>query len=113
MNGKEYVEAAIGKAEGVLSGLRSSGKLQGDPLLDSLAKACSDLGQFKNRATLKTKPGVNMALPVFEASQNLEESWEEARAAGGLEEFRTCLEEFVQAAEVLGGALKERTVVMT
>jgi hypothetical protein len=113
MTGKEYVQEAIDKAGRVLSDLRSSGKLDGNSLLGGLSKACSDLEQFKNRATLKTRAGVNLALPVFEAAQNLEEVWEEVKAGGGLEELKTGLEEVTLAAEVLSGALKERTVVMT
>ncbi|MEW6441427.1 MAG: hypothetical protein AB1640_10880 [bacterium] len=113
MTGKDYVQEAIDKAEKVLSGVRTSGKLDGQTVLEGLAKACSDLGQVKNRATLKTRAGVNLALPIFEAGQNLDDSWEEAQSGDGLEDLEERMEEFVMAADVLVGALKERTVVMT
>jgi len=114
MTGKEYVQDALDKAERALSGIRSSGKMDGEPVLEELAKACADLGQIKTRATLKTRTGVSLALPVFEAAQNLDEAWEEVQAGGeDLDDLKVSMDEFALAAEVLAGALKERTVVMT
>lgn len=113
MTGKEYVQEAIDKAQRVLSEIRGSGKLDGEPCFDAVAKACSDLEQVKNRATLKTKAGLNLALPIFEAAGNLDDAWSDAQGGSNFEDVKACLDAFAMAAEVLVGALKERTVVMT
>ena len=109
MNGKEYVVSAVDKADQVASDLKSSNKLEGDPLLEGLEKACETLGSFKNKATLRTKAGASIAIPVFEAAENLEAAWEDE----DLDEIKEKIEEFIESVEVLGGALKERTVIMT
>ncbi len=113
MTGKEYVQEAIDKAQRVLAEVRSSGRLDGEPCLEAASKACSDLEQVKNRATLKTKAGLNLALPIFEAAGSLEDAWSDAQGGSNLDDVKTCLDAFAMAAEVLVGALKERTVVMT
>lgn len=109
MNGKEYVVSATEKAEQIASDLKSSNKLDGDPLLDGLARACEILASFKNKATLRTKAGASIAIPVYEAAENLEAAWED----DDLEDVKERIEGFIEAVEVLGGALKERTVIMT
>ena len=109
MNGKEYLLSAVEKAEQVALDLKSSNKLDGDPLLEGLAKACETIGSFKNKATLRTKAGASIAIPVFEAAENLEAAWED----DDLEGVKERIEEFVESVEVLSGALKERTVIMT
>jgi hypothetical protein len=108
MNGKEYLLSAIEKLEPVSSDLQSGNKVDGD-LLEGLGKACETLGSFKNKATLRTKAGATIAIPVFEAAENLEAAWEE----DDLDDVRERIEEFIEAVETLGGALKERTVIMT
>jgi hypothetical protein len=113
MNGKEYVLSAVEKADQVASDLKSSDKLDGDPLLEGLTKACEILGALKNKATLRTKTGANIAIPVFEAAENLEAAWEDAEGGDDLDDVQEMIDEFIQAVEVLGGALKERTVIMT
>ena len=113
MNGKDYVLSAVEKADQIASDLKSSGKLGGDPLLEGLAKACETLGSLKNKATLRTKAGAGIAIPVFEAAENLEASWEDAEGGDDLDDVKERIEEFIQAVEVFGGALKERTVIMT
>lgn len=113
MTGKEYVQEAIDKAQRVLSAVKSSGKLDGEPCLDVASKACSDLEQVKNRATLKTKAGINLALPLYEAAGNLDDAWSDAQGGTNFEDVKACLDAFAMAADVLVGALKERTVVMT
>jgi hypothetical protein len=113
MNGKEYVSSAVEKVGQIASDLKSSDKLEGDPLLEGLTKACETLGSLKNRATLRTKAGASVAIPVFEAAENLEESWEDAEGGDDLDDVKERIEDFIQAVEVFGGALKERTVIMT
>ena len=108
MNGKEYLLSAVEKAGPIVSDLESSGKLDED-LVAVLAKACEALGSFKNKATLRTKTGASIAIPVFEVAENLEAAWED----DDLDDVKERIEEFIEAVEVLGGALKERTVIMT
>ena len=109
MNGKEYLVNAVEKVGQVSSDLKSSNKLDGDPLMDGLTKACETLGSFKNKATLRTKTGASIVIPVFEAAEQLEGAWED----DDLDEVKERIEGFIEAVEVLGGALKERTVIMT
>jgi hypothetical protein len=109
MNGREYLVSAVEKAEQIASDLKSSGKLNGDPLLEGLTKACESLGSLKNKATLRTKAGATIAIPVFEAAERLEAAWED----GDLADVKERIEGFMEAVDVLGGALKERTVIMT
>ena len=113
MNGKEYVVSAVEKVEQVLSGVRSSNKLDGDLLLEGVARACEALGELKNKATLRTKAGTSIAIPVFEAAERLEVEWEDAGDGEDLEDVKERIEEFIEAVQVFGGALKERTVIMT
>lgn len=108
MNGKDYLLSVIEKVGPIGSDLESSSKVDGD-LVEGLAKACETLGSFKNKATLRTKAGASIVIPLFEAAENLETAWEE----DDLDEVKEKLEEFIEAVEVLGGALKERTVIMT
>jgi hypothetical protein len=109
MNGKEYLVSAAEKAERIASDLKSSGKLDGEPFLDGLRKACETLGSLKNKATLRTKSGATIAIPVFEAAERLEAAWEDE----DLDDVKERIEGFIEAVETLGGALKERTVIMT
>ena len=108
MNGKEYLLSAVEKVGPIASDLESSDKVDGD-LVKGLAKACEALGSFKNKATLRTKTGASIAIPVFEVAENLEDAWED----DDLDEVKEKIEDFIEAVEVLGGALKERTVIMT
>ncbi len=108
MNGKEYLLSAIEKLEPVSSDLKSGDKVDGD-LLEGLARAGEVLGSFKNKATLRTKAGASIAIPVYEAAENLEAALED----DDLDDVKERIEEFIEAVETLGGALKERTVIMT
>ena len=108
MNGKEYLLSSIEKVEPIASGLESSDKVDG-ALVEGLAKACETLGSFKNKATWRTKNGAGIAIPVYEVAENLEAAWED----DDLDEVKDRIEEFIEAVEVFGGALKERTVIMT
>ena len=108
MNGKEYLLSALEKVGPIASDLESSDKVDG-ALVKGLAQACETLGSFKNKATLRTKNGATIAIPVFEVAENLEAAWEDE----DLDDVAERIEEFVEAVEVLGGALKERTVIMT
>ena len=108
MNGKEYLLSAVEKVGPIASDLESSDKVDGE-LVKGLAKACEALGSFKNKATLRTKTGASIAIPVFEVAENLEDAWED----DDLDEVKEKIEDFIEAVEVLGGALKERTVIMT
>lgn len=108
MNGKEYLLSAMEKVEQVAAGLTSSNKVDGE-LLERLSKACETLGSLKGKATFRTKAGTNIAIPLFEVAENLEASWVD----DDLEDVKEGIEAFIDAVEVLGGALKERTVIMT
>ena len=108
MNGKEYLLSAVEKVGPIVSDLESSDKVEGD-LVQGLLKACETLGSFKNKATLRTKAGASIAIPVFEVAENLEAAWEDDDP----DDVKERIEEFIEAVEVLGGALKERTVIMT
>ena len=108
MNGKEYVLSSLEKVAPIASELESSDKVDGG-LVEGLAKACEALGSLKNKATLRTKNGATIAIPVFEVAENLEAAWEDE----DLDDVKERIEEFIEAVEVFGGALKERTVIMT
>ena len=113
MNGKEYIVEAIELTEKLVSEMKKSGLLGDDPLLDQTSSACDVLGNVKKKATLRTKAGTNMAFPVYDAAQKLEEAWEEAQESEDTDELKEQLEEFVNAVQTLGATLKERTVIMT
>jgi hypothetical protein len=113
MTGKDYVVGAKEKAEQLLAAIKATDVLKMDPLIKGVAKACETLEYVKNKPTLKTKPGTNLAFPVYDASNKLEEVWEETGKAGDSKDLREQIEEFVTAVETLNAALKERTVIMT
>lgn len=113
MNGKEYIVGAIELTEKLVPEMKNSGLLNGDPLLAQTSSACDVLGNIKKKATLRTKAGTNMAFPVYDAAQKLEEAWEDAKESEETEELKEQIEEFVNAVQTLGAALKERTVIMT
>ncbi len=113
MNGKDYVIKAIKMAERLVSEIKKSKVLDGDPLLDETNNACGVLGNVKKKATLRTKAGTNMAFPVYDAAQKLEEAWEEAQESEDTDELKEQLDEFVSSVQTLGATLKERTVIMT
>jgi hypothetical protein len=113
MNGKDYVIGAKEKAEQLLAAIKEADFLKTDSVIEEFARACEILEYVKNKATLKTKPGANLAFPVYDASNKLEEVWEETRKAGDSKELREQIEEFVTAVETLNAVLKERTVIMT
>ena len=108
MNGKEYLLSTVEKVGPIASELESSDEVDG-ALAEGLAKACEILGSFKNKATLRTKNGAGIVIPVFEVAENLEAAWEDE----DFDEVKERIEEFIEAVEVFGGALKERTVIMT
>jgi hypothetical protein len=113
MNGKDYVVGAKEKTERLLAFIKTADVLKMDPLLESVNKACETLEYVKNKATLKTRPGTNLAFPVYDASNKLEEVWEETGPTGDPRELKEQAEEFVAAVEALNAALRERTVIMT
>jgi hypothetical protein len=113
MNGKDYVIKAIKMVEWLVSEIKKSKVLDGDPLLGQTSSACDVLSHIKNKATLRTKAGTNIAFPVYDAAQKLEEAWEEAQENEDTDELREQLEEFVSCVHTLGATLKERTVIMT
>lgn len=113
MNGKDYVVGAREEAERLLAVMKTTEVLKADPVLEAVAKACETLEYVKNKATLKTRPGTNLAFPVYDASNKLKEIWEEIGEAGDPRELKEQIEEFVASVETLNAALKERTVIMT
>jgi hypothetical protein len=112
MNGKDYVVGAKEKVEQLLAVIKSADVFT-DPEIKAVAKACETLEYVKNKATLKTRPGTNLAFPVYDASNKLEEIWEESGPTGDPRELKEQIEEFVTSVETLNAALKERTVIMT
>jgi hypothetical protein len=113
MNGKEYVVEAKEKAERLLAAMKTTDGLKAKPVFEAVAKACETLEYVKNKPTLRTRPGTNLAFPVYDASNKLEEIWEETGGTGDMNELKEQIEEFVTSVEVLNAALKERTVIMT
>ncbi|MBI4768521.1 MAG: hypothetical protein HY787_28670 [Deltaproteobacteria bacterium] len=113
MNGKDYIVEAKEKTERLLAVLKAVEGLRTDPVIKTVAKACETLEYVKNKATLKTRPGTNLAFPVYDASNKLEEIWEESGPTGDPRELKEQIEEFVTSVETLNAALKERTVIMT
>ncbi len=113
MNGKEFIAAAIEKAEAVVEGLGSSENPDASGILQDLQKACKDLEGLRNKATLRTKAGTGLTIPVFEAAEALEDAWEESGDGEDLEDVSERAEEFLEAVEVFKGGLRERTVIMT
>ena len=113
MNGKEYVKNATDLVEAIVSGIKENQVLNGDALIEGAIKAIGELDGMKNKPTLRTKEGTNVAFPVFEAAQNLEEAWEEAQANDDVEDLKWRLEGFIDAVTALSGVLKDRTVIMT
>ncbi len=113
MNGKEYVTEAMGLVRPLAAEIRAWEMLEGDPLPEELVKACEDLGQCRNKATLRTKAGANIAFPVYDAAKKLEEEWEEAREGDDPDDLKYQMGEFIGVVEVLTETLKKRTVIMT
>jgi len=113
MTGKDYVVGAKEKVEQILTAIKTANVLKTDPVFETVAKACETLEYVKNKPTLKTKPGTNLAFPVYDASNKLEEIWEETGPDQDSEELKEKIEDFVTAVETLNAALKERTVIMT
>ena len=113
MNGKEYVVETKEKGERLIEALKGAQGLKEDQLIETMVKACETLDYVKNKATLKTRQGTNLAFPVYDTICKLEESWGESGAAGDLGEIKEQIEEFTTAVESLNAALKERTVIMT
>jgi hypothetical protein len=113
MNGKEYIVRAIELMEKLVSEMKKSGLMNGDPLLEQTIRACDVLGNVKKKATLRTKAGTNMAFPVYDAAQKMEEVWEEVQESEDTDELKEQMEEFVNSVQTLGATLKERTVIMT
>ena len=113
MNGKEYVLRAVELVERVVSEIKASGILNGDPLLETTAQANGNLANLKNKATLRTRDGANIAYPVMDAAQNLEEAWEDARSGEDLDDLTWRMEEFINSTEALTAFLEDRTVILT
>ena len=113
MNGKDYVVGAIELTQRLLSEMKNSELLDGNPLLEEATSACGILENVKKKATLRTKAGTNIAFPVYDAAQKLEEAWEEAQEREDTDELKAQMEEFVNSVQTLGATLKERTVIMT
>ncbi len=114
MTGKDYVTQAREMAKEVISEMRSRGDLCAlAPAMEAVEKACLDLEQNRNKATLRTRVGTNLAFPVYEAAREMKTSWGEAVGEGRPEAVREAMEGFCFAVDALVAALKERTVIMT
>jgi hypothetical protein len=113
MNGKEYVANSIEMSEKLLAAIKESNLLDGDSLMNNAQEACKTLNDIKNKATLRTKDGTALAFPVYEASQNLEEAWEDAQINDDVEDLKWRMENFIDAAVALAGALQDKNVILT
>jgi hypothetical protein len=113
MTGKEYVVEAKERVDRLISSMKANPELESAPGLEFLAKASTILDLIKNKATLKTRPGTNLAFPIYDGISKLEEIWEDSGASGDMSELKGQIEEFCIAVETLNAALKERTVIMT
>jgi hypothetical protein len=109
VNGKDYVTKAVELGEQLIAKIKESGMLDSDDLLEKAAKACQDLDQVKNKATLRTKHGSNMAFPAMDTAEKLEKAFEDDDP----DYVKERLEEFISAAVTLLAGLKDRTVIMT
>jgi hypothetical protein len=112
MTGKEYVTETKERLDKLLADMKTKPEWDTDSVLVSLSKAGALLDGMKNKATLKTRPGTNLAFPVYDGISRLEEAWEED-PSGDTDDFKTQIEEFITVVETLNAALKERTVIMT
>jgi hypothetical protein len=112
MTGKEYVLETKERVDRLRSTLKTKPEWEADPVLEYLTKAASILDLIKNKPTLKTRPGTNLAFPVYDGINKLEETWEDG-PSGDMSDFKGQIEEFFTAVETLNTALKERTVIMT
>ncbi|MFO7963604.1 MAG: hypothetical protein R6U50_06760 [Desulfobacterales bacterium] len=113
MNGKDYVNKAIDVAGNVLTGVGDAGVFTDGSLLEDARKACEELNGMKNKPSLRTKEGANLAFPVFDAAQNLEEAWEDAQDTDELDDLKWRLEGFADAVMAFAQSLKDKTVIMT
>jgi hypothetical protein len=112
MNGKDYVMEAINRVDELIGKIKDSKSFDGDPLIARISKAYQELGNVKNKPTLRTKNGAHLAFPVYDAAKNFEEAWEEAgEKSDG--ELKARMEEFIASVDALNGALKNRTVIFT
>ena len=109
MNGKDYVEGAARLAGRLLEEIQEAGIDLNEDLKARAARAVELLGGMKNKATLRTKHGTNMAFPVMETAQNLEEAVQDRDP----DEAAEALDDFISAVETLSAGLKDRTVIMT
>jgi hypothetical protein len=113
VNGKDYVTQAIDVAENIVASIKDAGLLGDGAMLEGVLKACEELGGLKNKPTLRTKEGTNLAFPVFDAAQNLEEAWEDARDTEDVDDLKWRLDGFADAVMAFAGSLKDKTVIMT
>ena len=113
MNGKDYVIKAVEMTEQMVSEVQGSDLLDDAEMVEGMANAAKSLGNVKNKPTLRTKAGTNMAFPVYDAAQQCVEAWEEAQEQNDPDELRDRMEEFVSSVEILLAGLKDRTVIMT
>lgn len=111
MDGRDHIREALESGHKVKSGMEAKGVFKTEPVWEELVKALTDLEGLKNKPSLRTKDGTNLALPVMEAARELEAAWEGAGTGG--DELKTNIEQFVDAVNALAGALKARTVIMT
>lgn len=109
MNGKDYIIEAIDVAERVIEAGKTSGRFDDDPFVSGVIKACEDLVRIKNKPTLRTRSGANLAFPVCDAARKIKDAFEE----DDMEDLHETMEAFSEAVDALGAALKERTVIMT
>ena len=96
-----------------LSAIKEASILDGFAALEDAETACKELDSVKNKPSLRTKDGANLAFPIYEAAQNLEEAWEDTQATDDTEDLKWRIEGFVDATIALVTALKGKTVIMT
>jgi hypothetical protein len=113
VNGKEYVIESIELVGTIISAIKEKKLLDGDAAVADAEKACEELSGVKNKPTLRSKDGTNLAFPLYDAAQNLEEAWEDAQVNDDVDDLKWRVESFVDATLALITGLKGKTVIMT
>ncbi|MBU2546991.1 MAG: hypothetical protein KKB20_01150 [Proteobacteria bacterium] len=113
MNGKDLVAQALEIGKKILAEVKNSNQDDAAAWSAELTKAVDGLEIVKDKATLRTKNGTNLAFPIKDAAENVAEAWEDAREGVGINEMTAMTQQFADSSEALVVGLRNRTVIMT
>lgn len=113
MDGSVLIQQSLEIAGKVLEAVRHSPGLSGDSISAELAGALESLEAVKKKAVLRTRKGVDMAYPVKEAAEQLEEAWQEASGGENTPGLEVMVAQFVNSADALVEILRKKTVILT